>query len=134
MNYKIYELLKKLNKLALKNDDVPVSCIILFKNKIIAKAYNKRNLNKNPLDHAEIIAIQKASKKLNSYNLSECELYCSLRPCKMCESIIKESKIKKVYYILDNKKENNYKTEYICIEDQNNYFKTELQHFFKEKR
>ena len=58
-----YNILKILNKKAINNDDVPVSCLIIKDGKIISKAYNKRNKNKNPFDHAEIIAIQKASKK-----------------------------------------------------------------------
>ena len=131
---KIYSILKAQNKKALKNDDVPVSCIIIYKNKIIVKAYNKRNKTKNPLDHAEIIAIKKASKILNTYNLSDCKLYCSLKPCKMCEEIIKESKIKKVYYILDKNKEVNNQIEYECIGDIDNFFQKELQNFFIEKR
>ena len=88
----IIKQLKIMNKKAIKNGDVPVSCIIIKNNKIISKAYNMRNKTKNPLDHAEIIAIKRASKKLNTYNLMECELFVTLYPCKMCLEIIKECK------------------------------------------
>lgn len=131
---KIYEILKKLNIKAKNNEDVPVSCIVISNNKIISKGYNKRNKNKNPFDHAEIIAIKNASKKLNTYNLSDCIMYTTLKPCKMCEEVIKESKIKKVYYILEKKKDINRFLNYEKIEDINQYFECELRSFFKEKR
>ena len=129
-----YEILKKLNKLALKNNDIPVSCIITKDNKIISKAYNKRVKDNNPINHAEIIAIKKAAKKLKTYNLIDCQLYTTLKPCKMCEEVIKMSKIKKVYYILEQNKIVNNKINYIKINDDDNYFYKELTNFFKNKR
>lgn len=129
-----YEILKKLNKLALKNNDIPVSCIITKNNKIISKAYNKRVKDNNPINHAEIIAIKKAAKKLKTYNLIDCQLYTTLKPCKMCEEAIKMSKIKKVYYILDQNKIVNNKINYIKLNDDDNYFYKELTNFFKNKR
>ena len=129
----ICEFLKKLNKKALKNEDVPVSCVIVKNNKIISKSYNQRVKKNNPLAHAEILAIQKASKKLNTYNLSDCELYVTLKPCKMCEEVIKSAKIQKVYYFLDQNKAAN-KINYKKLEDQNEYFYKELTEFFKDKR
>ena len=129
-----YEILKKLNKLALKNNDIPVSCIITKNNKIISKAYNKRVKDNNPINHAEIIAIKRAAKKLKTYNLIDCQLYTTLKPCKMCEEVIKISKIKKVYYILDQNKIVNNKINYIKLNDDDNYFYKELTNFFKNKR
>lgn len=130
----IIKQLKIMNKKAIKNGDVPVSCIIIKNNKIISKAYNMRNKTKNPLDHAEIIAIKRASKKLNTYNLMECELFVTLHPCKMCLEIIKECKIKKVYYILDNNKDINNKIYLEKINTENDYFCKELKGFFLNKR
>ncbi len=127
---KYIEILKKLNNKAKDNGDIPVSCIILKNGEIIAKAYNKRVRNLNPLDHAEIIAIKKASKKLNTYNLIGCEMIVTLKPCKMCEEIIKESKIKKVTYILDKNKNIIYKK----IDDEYDYFLKEIKDFFVKKR
>ena len=129
-----YEILKKLNKIALKNNDIPVSCIITKNNKIISKSYNKRVKDNNPINHAEIIAIKKAAKKLKTYNLIDCQLYTTLKPCKMCEEVIKMSKIKKVYYILDQNKIVNNKINYIKLNDDDNYFYKELTNFFKNKR
>ena len=131
---KYINILKKLNLKAKDNGDIPVSAIIVRENKIIAKAYNKKVKNNNPLDHAEIIAIRKACKKLRTSNLIDCELYVSLKPCGMCKEIIKEARIKKVYYILDNDKIINDTTKYYKIEDDYQYFKKELSLFFEDKR
>ena len=97
-------ILKKMNQKAFVNDDIPVSAIIIKNNKIIAKAYNKKYKKNNPIYHAEILAIIKACKKLKTTNLSECNLITTLKPCSMCEEIIKEVKINNVYYILEKEK------------------------------
>lgn len=127
--------LKKLNNKAIVNNDVPVSCIIVYKNKIISKAYNKREYKNNPLLHAEIIAIQKAAKKLNTWNLSECKLFVTLKPCNMCMEVIKESRINEIYYVLNNDKNVNRKVKLIeinCKDKQ--YFVNQLKDFFSDKR
>ncbi len=128
-------LLKKLNKKAIKNGDVPVSCFIVRNNLLITKAYNMREKKKNPLFHAEIVAIQKASKILNTWNLSDCEMYVTLKPCNMCLEVIKSAKIKKIYYILDNDKIINNKISLYKINDKSTkYFIEELKNFFASKR
>ena len=78
--------------------EIPVGCVIVYNDKIIARGYNKRELNNLALDHAEIIAIKKASKKLNSWRLEECSMYITLEPCIMCSGAIIQSRIKNVYY------------------------------------
>lgn len=125
----------KLNNKAINNGDIPVSCIIVKENIIIAQTYNKKYKNNDPLAHAEILAIKKAAKVLNTCNLSDCELYVSLKPCNMCKEVIKEARIKKVYYILDNKKEVNDTTKYIKIECLNeDLLSKQLIDFFVDKR
>lgn len=131
-NYK--NILKRLNQKAIENGDIPVSAIIIHNNKIIAKAYNQKYKNNNPFDHAEILAIKKASKKIKTPNLSECEMYVSLYPCSMCREVIKESKIKKVYYYTENNKSINNKIQYIKINDNDLFFSKELSSFFDNKR
>ena len=128
------EILKKMNNKAKKNGDIPVSAIILKDNKIIAKAYNKKYKNNNPFDHAEVLAIKKACKKLKTSNLIDCEMIVSLKPCKMCYELINECRLKKVYFILDNNKIINNTTEYIRIDTESKYFQGELSSFFKNKR
>lgn len=131
----IIEQLKKLNNIALKHGDVPVSCIIVKNNKIIAKEYNKRQKKNSPLAHAEIIAIIKATKRIKTWNLNDCELYVTLEPCEMCKSIINEARIKKVYYILSKTKKINdtVKYEQLDVAD-NDYFLNEIKEFFVNKR
>ena len=73
-------IINELNKLmdkAIKKNEVPVACIITKDNKILAKAYNKTNKTNNILDHAEIIAIKKASKKIKNWRLNDCIMYIS---------------------------------------------------------
>lgn len=131
----IIEQLKKLNNIALKHGDVPVSCIIVKNNKIIAKEYNKRQKKNSPLAHAEILAIIKAAKRIKTWNLNNCELYVTLEPCEMCKSIINEARIKKVYYILSKTKKINdtVKYEQLDVAD-NDYFLNEIKEFFVNKR
>ena len=128
------KILKKLNIKAKNNGDIPVSCIIFKENVIISKAYNKKYKNNNPLDHAEIIAIKNACKKLNTTNLIDCTMLVTLKPCKMCKELIKEVRLKQVYYILDNNKEINDTTKYHKISDSDSYFNKELIGFFRDKR
>ena len=90
------EALKEANK-AYKKEEVPVGCVIVYNNEIIARAHNTRHKNKSALDHAEIIAIKKANKKLNAWMLDEATIYITLEPCEMCKLVIKEARIKNVY-------------------------------------
>ena len=101
MQEKYLKILIKLAKRAAEKDEVPVSAIIVKSDKIISKAFNKREKNHNVLDHAEIIAIKQASKKLKDWRLFDCDLYVTLKPCSICENIIKQSRIKHVYYLID---------------------------------
>lgn len=134
---KIVDILIKLSNKALLNDDVPISCLIMKNGKIISKDYNKKVKNNDPLAHAEILCIRKATKKLKTNNLNNCELYSLLIPCKMCREVIKEVRIKKVYYILDNNKEINDKTEYHRINidsNLNDELSKKITSFFRKKR
>lgn len=83
---------------AKKKDEVPVGAIIVCNGKIIAKAYNTRETKKNPLGHAEILAIQKASKKLGGWRLLDCTLYVTLEPCPMCAGAIVNARIDHVVF------------------------------------
>ncbi len=78
--------------------EVPVGAIIVKDGKIIASAYNQKETKYDTTKHAEILAIQKASKKLKSWRLIDCEMYVTLEPCPMCAGAIIQSRIKKVYY------------------------------------
>ena len=91
------EALKEAKKAELI-DEVPIGCIVVLNDKIIARAHNERETKQNPIGHAEILAIQKASKKLNGWRLEDCELYVTIEPCIMCAGAIIQSRIKKVYF------------------------------------
>lgn len=83
----------KMAQIASKKDEVPVGAVIVHKGKIIAKAYNQRETKKDPLAHAEILAIKKAAKKLAGWRLSGCTLYVTLEPCPMCAGAIINARI-----------------------------------------
>ena len=78
--------------------EVPIGCIIVYQDKIIARGYNRRNTDKNTLSHAELIAINKASKKIGDWRLEGCILYVTLEPCPMCAGAILNSRIDRVVY------------------------------------
>ena len=94
--YYMEQALKEAEK-AYKKLEVPVGAVIVKDGKIIAKGYNQKETKTDTTKHAEIIAIQKASKKLKSWRLTDCEMYVTLEPCTMCAGAIINSRIKKIY-------------------------------------
>lgn len=92
--------LKEANK-AYKIGEVPVGAIIVFNNKVIAKAHNLKMRKYDITSHAEILAIKKAATKLRDWRLSECDLYVTLEPCDMCKEVIKQSRVKNIYYLVE---------------------------------
>ena len=95
------EALKEAKK-ALQIEEIPVGAVIVKDGKIIARGYNKKENKKNAIKHAEIIAIEKASKKLENWRLIDCEMYVTVEPCVMCAGAILSSRIKKVYIGTDD--------------------------------
>lgn len=76
--------------------EVPIGCVIVYDGKIIGRGYNRRNTDKNTLAHAEITAINKASKKMGDWRLEDCTLYVTLEPCQMCAGAIVQARITRV--------------------------------------
>lgn len=97
------EAIKQARKAAAAGD-VPIGCVIVHENQIIARGYNKRNARKTTLAHAELIAIEKASKKLGDWRLEECTMYITLEPCQMCAGAIVQARIPRVVVGAMNKK------------------------------
>ncbi len=126
--------LKKLVERAYKKGEVPVAALIVKDNQIISKAYNNKETKKNPLMHAEILAIIKACKKLGDWRLDGCDMYVTLKPCDMCSAIIEESRINNVFYILDNNEVKNRKVNYKKINKDTEKFRKILISFFVQKR
>lgn len=87
-----------LAKIAYKKDEVPVGAVIVKDNKIIAKAYNKRQKSQDATLHAEIIAIKKACKKLHTFRLNDCTLFVTLEPCVMCSGAIINARVGTVVF------------------------------------
>ena len=148
MNNEYYmRLALKEARIAYKNGDVPVGCVIVKDDKVIAKAHNVRQLKKDTLGHAEIVAIKKACKKLNTWILEDSTIYVTLEPCLMCAGAILNARIKKLVYateepkfgaiesvanVLDNPKYNHF------VQVEKNVLKEEassmLKEFFRELR
>ncbi len=77
-------------------EETPIGCVIVHQGKIIGRGYNRRMTDKNPLSHAELTAIRKASKKIGDWRLEECTLYVTLEPCQMCAGAIVQARIPRV--------------------------------------
>lgn len=130
-------------KKALKNDDIPVGAVIVKDNKIISKAYNQKEKKNSAIRHAEIIAIEKANKKLKTWHLDNCVLYTTLEPCLMCTGAIMQARIKKIVFATSNEKFGGVWGKYKILKKEkydikNDILKNEsiklLQNFFKNKR
>lgn len=83
-------------KKAEKLNEVPIGCVIVYQNRIIARGYNRRNTDKSTLAHSEILAIKKAAKVLGDWRLEDCTLYVTLEPCQMCAGAIVQARIPRV--------------------------------------
>lgn len=97
MEEKFMKMALKEAKKAYDKLEIPVGAVIVKDGKIIAKAHNLKETKFDTTKHAEILAIQKASKKLQSWRLLDCEMYVTLEPCSMCAGAIINSRIKKIY-------------------------------------
>ena len=133
MKEKYYEEIIKLAKKAYKKGEVPVGAIVVKDGKILSKAYNKVEKDRDATMHAEILAIKKASKKIKNWRLNNCKMYVTLEPC---TAAIELSRIKKVHYLLKRDKEIiKDKEKYIYEETESSQEVLELlQSFFKSKR
>ena len=147
MQEKFMKLALKEAKKAYDKGEIPVGAIIVKDGEVISKAHNLKELKNDTTKHAEILAIQRASKKLKSWRLENCEMYVTLEPCSMCAGALIQSRIKKVYIgTMDYKTGacgsvlnllNDYKFNHF-VEIENNVLQEEcekiLKEFFKELR
>lgn len=90
------EAIKQAKK-AYYKEEIPVGAVIVKDGKIIARGYNKKEEKKDTTQHAEIIAIQKASRKIGAWRLQDCEMYVTLEPCAMCTGALIQARLKRVY-------------------------------------
>jgi tRNA(adenine34) deaminase len=117
---------------AQKRGEVPIGCVIVRNGKVISAGCNRRERKQNALWHAEIVAINKACKKLRSWRLNDCEMYVTLEPCKMCMGAIENARLQKVYIGAKSSSDLNWNvvTEFCENDDCRNI----LIDFFKDKR
>lgn len=137
MNEYYMKIALKLAKKALKHGEVPVGAIIVKDNKIISKAYNKKEKIYDVIKHAEIIAISKACRKLKNWRLENCEMYVTMEPCMMCSGAIEQSRLKKIIYGVKNENYgyvHNLKNIEIISQVCENECKELVQSFFKKRR
>lgn len=131
---------------AASEDEVPVGCVIVKDDKVLAKAHNKKVAKKDATAHSEVECIKKASEKLDNWHLDDCEMYVTLEPCLMCGGAIVNSRIKKVYYAAKDPKGGSLGSNFDIklIRNINHYPDSEfvenqeyialLKGFFKKKR
>lgn len=126
----------ELAKVAYSNDEVPVGAIVVRNNKIIGCGYNKKDYTKNPLNHAELLAIEEACKYIGDWRLNDCELYTTLEPCMMCMGAILETRICRIVFGVCKNEKNYFYNSNILV--TKNVLEDEclnlLQKFFKNKR
>ena len=147
MEEKFMKAALKEAKKAYEKLEVPVGAVIVKDGKIIARAHNLKETKYDTTKHAEILAIQKASKKLNSWRLIDCEMYVTLEPCSMCAGALINSRIKKVYIGASDQKTGAVGSVFNLLEDYTFNHKVEyekgvlqdecesiLKEFFKELR
>lgn len=139
MKSEILELLYKEAVEAYNQDEIPVGAVIVKNGEIISSGHNTKQQTHIPTNHAEIIAINLACEKEKDWRLDNFELYVTLEPCKMCKEVIRQVRIKKVYYLLNSNfnNEDQKNIEYIKTEDNGNLtreYKELLQAYFKGKR
>jgi len=101
MNIKYLKKIYELSEKAFELDEIPIGAVVVRDGVVVGEGINTRTRDKNVVGHAEINAIEMACKQIGDWRLDDCELYVTLSPCMMCTGAIVESRVKKVYYLLD---------------------------------
>lgn len=95
-------------KVAFRENEVPVGCVIVKNNEILAKTHNMKEQLNSATKHAEILAIETASNKINNWRLDGCDVYITLEPCPMCASALKQARVSHIFCGLSNSDSKNY--------------------------
>lgn len=140
------EALKQAKK-SLEEDEVPIGAVVVMNGKIVSRGRNMRERKQNALLHAEIVAINKACKKLGSWRLDDAQIYVTLEPCPMCAGAIANARIKQLIYACEEKTSGdklcekilsserlNHKTEVVFDSTHEQESQQLLSQFFKDKR
>ena len=134
-------------RVAEDNGDVPIGAVIVFENRIIAKAYNQKEQLADPTAHAEIIALTQAAAALQSWRLNGCTIYVTLEPCPMCAGALVLSRMNRLVYGCDDPKAGACKSMYNIVQDgrlnhrlevtggiMEDQCREQLQEFFAKRR
>lgn len=133
--------------IAEENGDVPIGCVIVYENRVIAKAYNQREQLQDPTAHAEIIALTQAAEAVGNWRLHGCTVYVTLEPCPMCAGALVLGRLDRLVYGTDDPKTGAVQSLYNIVQDERlNHrlevtagvmqedCKTQLQAFFQRRR
>ena len=133
--------------IAEENGDVPIGCVIVYENRVIAKAYNQREQLHDPTAHAEIVALTQAAEYIGNWRLHGCTLYVTLEPCPMCAGALVLGRLDRVVYGTDDPKTGAVRSLYQIAEDarlnhqlevtcgvMRDECKKQLQAFFQRRR
>ena len=137
MNLRYMDLAIHESYKAVECGDIPVGAVIVKDNIVISKAYNQKNKKGIAINHAEILAISKACRKLGDWRLIGCEMYVTLEPCFMCKGAIEEARIEKIYYLLPSsyyKNKKVYKNYKLVKNGSYDSYQTFVNNFFKSIR
>lgn len=121
MDLKYMDMAIEEAKKAFEEDEVPVGCVIVKNNQILALTHNRKEQMNSATKHAEILAVEEASSKLNNWRLDGCDVYITLEPCPMCASALKQSRVSHIFCGLSNSDSKNYEIVLKILEsDKNN--------------
>lgn len=121
MDLKYMDMAIEEAKKAFEEDEVPVGCVIVKNNQILALTHNRKEQMNSATKHAEILAIEEASSKLNNWRLDGCDVYITLEPCPMCASALKQARVSHIFCGLSNSDFRNYEIVFKILEsDKNN--------------
>lgn len=121
MDLKYMDMAIEEAKKAFEEDEVPVGCVIVKNNQVLALTHNRKEQMNSATKHAEILAIEEASSKLNNWRLDGCDVYITLEPCPMCASALKQARVSHIFCGLSNSDFRNYEIVLKILEsDKNN--------------
>ena len=108
MNMKFMDIAYEEAMKAFEEGEIPVGCVIVYQDQVIARAHNQKEKLKSAVKHAEILAVDIASGVLNNWRLENCDVYVTLEPCPMCASALKQARVRNIYCGLANSDSNNF--------------------------
>ncbi|MDA3792807.1 MAG: nucleoside deaminase [Elusimicrobia bacterium] len=116
------------------NKEIPVGAVVVGNNKIIGEGYNSQKAENDPSAHAEVVALRKAAQFKSNFRLDGCDLYVTVKPCKMCREAIKRARIEKVFFASPKAREATHTTQYLRLKEYSDESVELIRSFFKKRR